>query len=34
MLASSDEPQSLADALADPHWEQAMEEEYEALLND
>jgi hypothetical protein len=33
LLASSDEPRSLVDALADPHWKQAMEEEYEALLN-
>jgi hypothetical protein len=33
MLASSDEPCSLANALADPHWKHTMEEEYEALLN-
>jgi hypothetical protein len=32
MLASSDDPCSLTDALADPHWRQAMEEEHGALL--
>ncbi|KAK1619343.1 hypothetical protein QYE76_024860 [Lolium multiflorum] len=33
LLGSSDEPHSLADALAEPHWKQAMGEEYEVLLN-
>jgi histone deacetylase 1/2 len=33
MLTSTDEPRSLSDALASPHWRKAMEEEHDALLH-